>query len=233
MLLRCLAAALAALLVMPAAAAPMPDAVEAMIRAASPDERDTVVKVAKRSAADSAAEIDTLAGELAAAEAEAAEQRLATNGFFDGWSGEGSLGGTYSTGNTDQTGMAVSLALDKRTRRWEHDIDATFDFLRTDGETQRERYYAAYQGRRDLGDRWFFAFGLLSFERDVFSGIDTRFTESVGAGYRIADSDTFSWTVEGGPALRQTQFIDGTEENRLDALGKTDLDWRISPNFRL
>ncbi|MBV7255568.1 DUF481 domain-containing protein [Pacificimonas sp. WHA3] len=217
----------------PAFAAPIPAPIETMIRSAKPGERATVAKVAKRAAADSGAEIDALVASLTAAEAEAEQAALADQGFWDGWTGEGALGGTFSTGNTEETGLSASIGLNKRGLDWEHDFQLSADYLETNGDPRRERFHAGYTGRRDLSGKAFFAFGLLSFERDRFGGIDYRFTESLGMGYRLADSDSFQWTVEGGPAARQTKFSDGTTANRIDLLGKTDVDWKISDTLRL
>lgn len=217
----------------PAHAAPIPDSIEAMIRSAKPGERATIVKVAKRAAADSAAEIDALLATIKAEEKANEEQRLAAQGFWDGWTGEGAVGGTFSTGNTDETGLSASIGLTKRGRIWEHDIQLTADYLETNGEARRERFYAGYTGRRDFGGDFFFAFGLLSFERDRFGGLDYRFTESIGLGYRIFETDDLKWTVEGGPAARQTKFTDGVTSNRIDLLGRTDIDWKITDTLRL
>lgn len=217
----------------PLLAEPIPPAVEEMIRQASADELGTVEKVARRAAPESAKEIAALARELRSERKRAEEARIAQQGFFDGWTGEGALGGSISSGNTDEIGASASLDLDKRTTNWEHDLRLAFDYLETNGEARRERIYAAYTGRMNLSGRAFFSFGLLSFERDRFSGIDSRFTESLGLGYRLYDESNFSWSVEAGPALRQTDFSDGETENKLDVLGKTDLQWKPSSTLTL
>ncbi|MGB7405156.1 MAG: DUF481 domain-containing protein [Pacificimonas sp.] len=233
MSLRLTCALLLIVIATPTFAAPIPAPIEDMLRAASPTDRKVVAKVAKATATDSVTEIDALVAALSAAETAEKQAALATQGFWDGWSGEGSLGGSFSTGNTEETGVSAGLALEKRGVDWEHDLSFAADYLRTDGATRRERFYAGYTGRYDLSGDFFFAFGLLSFERDRFSGIDYRFTESLGAGYRLYDTDRFKWTIEGGPALRQTSFTDGTDENKVDLLGRTDIDWQISDSFTL
>ena len=204
-----------------------------MLRAADAGDRETVAKVAKKTVPESSAEIDALVATMKAEEEAAKRAALASQGFLEGWSGEGAVGGSYSTGNTEEIGASVSLALGKRGLEWEHDLNAAFDYLSTEGTTRRERIFAGYTGRRDLGGDWFFAFGLLSYERDRFSGIDRRFTESLGVGYRIADGKRFSWSVEGGPALRQTVFSDGRSENDINLLGRTELAWKATESIRL
>ena len=229
------AAACPALLIAsaPAAAEPIPDQIRDMIMSANPGERGTVGNVAKRAAPESAKEISALISQLNDEDKAENEAQLALQGFFDGWTGEGSIGGTLSTGNTDQEGLSASLGLDKRSLNWEHNLDLSFDYLATNGEITRERIYAGYISRFDLSGPMYFSFGLLSFERDRFSGLEYRFTESLGLGYRLRDSADFSWTIEGGPALRQTSFTDQDDENRLDLLGRTEVRWKPASNITL
>ena len=221
------------LFAVPATAAPIPEPIEAMLRAAGSGDRATVAKVARKAAPGSAAEINALVAALNAKDEADRRAAVAAQGLFDGWTGEGAVGGSYSTGNTEEIGASASLALEKRGLDWEHDLNASFDYQRTQGTTRRERFFAGYAGKYDIGGDLFFAFGLLSYERDRFSGIERRFTESLGAGYRIADGERFTWSVEGGPALRQTRFSDGRNENDVNFLGRTELAWRPTRTLKL
>lgn len=216
-----------------ASARSIPKPIEAMLQAAKPAELAAVQSVAKRAAPGHAAQIDALAAELVAKWAAQSQGKLEQGGLLDGWEGEGALGGSFLAGNTDQLSFSTSLAFKKRSRRWEHELDLSFDYLESNGKTRRERIYAGYSGKFDLSEQAFFSIGLLSFERDPFSGLDYRFTESLGAGYRLAKGKEFSWTVEGGPALRQTAFTDGREKSELDILGQTDLRWKPAANIAL
>jgi putative salt-induced outer membrane protein len=98
----------------------------------------------------------------------------------------------------------------------------------TNGQRTEERITGSYRARRDFGKSPIFAFGLLSYERDKFQGIDRRFTQAVGAGYQIFDKDRFEWEVAAGPALRQTVFVDAKDEQLFAALATTKLEWEIS-----
>ena len=226
-------AALPLLAALPAHAAPIPDAIADMLRAADADDLKTVAKVAKRAAPDSTEEISALVKDIEDAREAQRVAEIAEQSFLQGWSGEGALGGSISTGNTDEIGASASLALGKRGLDWEHDLKLSFDYLQTNDVVRRERFYAGYTGRYDLSGDFFFSFGLLSFERDRFSGIEHRFTESLGVGYRLADSPDFKWTVEGGPALRQTGFTNGEDENKLDILGRTEVSWKPADGLTL
>lgn len=226
-------AVVAAVLAMPAAAAPLPPPVAAMIEASAGDEAalKAVVEAAKKTNPGSVAEIDALVarlGERAAAEREA---RLAAQGFLDGWDGEGQAGAYVSSGNVDDLGLSLGLALRKETRRWRHGLDAILDYQETEDIKTRERYFLGYTGNWKFDDR-LYAYLLLSGERDRFAGYNSRFTESAGLGYRVIDRERLKLDVEGGPALRQTDFVGGDSEFTVSGRVAGNLIWDIAPTTR-
>ena len=155
---------LAVLLLPTPALAELPDPVRATIEApvATGDEAKVtaVVEVARTTNPADVAEIDHLfaafqqrQGELAAAQAAAKEEALKTAGLFENIEGEGEIGGSRVTGNSDTLGVNGRLRLFKRGADWEHEINARVDYLREDGTQAQERYLLGYIGRRDLSDR--------------------------------------------------------------------------------
>lgn len=217
-----------------AAAAPIPDAVAAMIDAAAGDEAQLkiVADLAKKTNPQSVTEIDAKLGAIAAANATAKEEKLASQGVFEGWSGSGEAGAFLSTGNTDTQGVALGLALSKETRKWKHTLRGAVDYQRQDGVTTRERYFAGYEGHYNISDN-LYALGTLSYERDQFSGFDRRFSQSLGLGYKVINTETLRLALEAGPALRQTKFTDGVSSNTFAARGALDFWWQIGPGFEL
>ena len=57
----------------------------------------------------------------------------------------------------------------------------------------------------------------MSWERDRFTGFSSRFTQAIGLGYRVVDTPNLTIAVDGGPALRQTRFINGITDNSVAA----------------
>ena len=211
-------------------AAPIPDAVAAMLNAAASDaaQLKIVADIAKKTNPQSAAEIDAKVAGFAAAQAIAREEKLASQGFFEGWSGSGEAGGFISSGNTNTKGIAVGANLAKETRAWKHALRGFVDFQRQDGVTTRERYFAGYEGNYNITPN-FYALATLAYEKDRFSGFDRRFSESIGLGYKVINTPSIKLAVEGGPALRQTRYTSGFNDNTFAARGAGNLDWRISP----
>ena len=58
---------------------------------------------------------------------------LSTTAFAaeDGWSGEASLAGSKTTGNTETTDVGFGLKLEKQAEKWRHKFDATADYGKT------------------------------------------------------------------------------------------------------
>lgn len=216
-----------------AVAAPLPDAVGAMLDAAAGDaaQLKTVADIAKKTNPQSVAEIDARVDAINTAQAAAREEKLANQGMFEGWSGAGEAGGFISSGNTNTKGVALGLNVSKETRKWKHSLRGFVDYQQQDGVTSRERYFAGYEGNYNITPN-FYALLTLSWERDPFSGFDRRFAQSLGLGYKIVNTDRLKLSVEGGPALRQTRFTDGVDDSAFAARVAANLDWQINDQLQ-
>jgi putative salt-induced outer membrane protein len=215
--------------------AEIPGPVEAMIKsaAATGDEAQlkAVVKAAKATNPGIGEEIEALAKkELAAAQTKAAAERqarLSSQGYFDGWDGEGQLGFGMSRGNTHETTGTLGLKLQKESLRFRHTITALADYGRTDGTTTREKFNAAYAlNYKFNGHMYIYGSGM--WERDKFAGYSRRFTESLGIGYTAIDTPKMSLDLEAGPSLRQINYIDNTHENQLAGRASLSYQWKIT-----
>ncbi len=198
----------------PALAAPLPPAVAAMIDAvrSDPDKLKVIAEIAMETNPGSAAEIEARVASIKENAERERLEALASQGFFQGWKGSGEIGAFASSGNTNTRGVAIGVNLSKETIRFKHALRGFVDYQRQDGVTTRERYLAGYQGNYNITPR-FFALLALTFEKDEFSGFDSRFSQSLGLGYKLLDGPALFATIEGGPALRQTRFTDGLSEN--------------------
>ncbi len=130
------------------------------------------------------------------------------------WSGEGALGGGFTTGNTETSDFGASLTLEGKGRVWTHTLDAAIDFAESAGTTTKDRQFLAYQADRDLSDR-LFAYGRGSWERDEFSGYNSRLFAGVGLGYHVIKSAMTDWTLEGGPGYKRDEPTTGATEQNL------------------
>lgn len=216
----------------PAYASSLPDSVAAMIRAAAETGDAATLKttadLARKTNPDATAEIDALVAQL---QKKADDERLAkmkSQGFFQGWKGQGQAGATITSGNTSNKGVSLGLNLHKEGIKWRHAILATVDYARQDGVTSQNRYFASYEANYKLTDR-LYAVGLGSWEKDRFSGFNRRFSETAGLGYTLIKQPNMTLNLEAGAALRQTSYITGISDNRFAGRGALDYSWTITP----
>jgi len=125
----------------------------------------------------------------------------------NGWSGEGSLSAGMTTGNTDTTDIGIGVDVAREMNVWTIGFQANADYGETDGEETKNRIFLGTNLDRQINDR-LFGFGQLTYERDEFSGFDSRAFIGGGLGYDILNGDVTQWTVRGGPGLK----IDEIEE---------------------
>ena len=213
---------------------PIPQPVEAMIRAAfeSGDAASfaSTVNLAKKTNPGSTAEIDALAAQLHADADRIHHEKLTHEGFFEGWTGQGLAGLSNATGNTRNTGIALGLSFARDGIDWRHSFNATVDYARDNGIEDKDHYFAGWESDYKFSER-FYALGLASWESDRFSGFDSRLSESVGLGYFLIKSPDMQLSVQAGPALRQTDYIVGGTQNSFAGMAAANYQWTILPSL--
>jgi putative salt-induced outer membrane protein len=224
-----LAALLSLAAVGPAAARPPPKPVADMIAAAAGDPAalTAVVAAAKQTNPNSLAEIEAQVAALSRAPDKPAPSASAKSGSDWTTGGEVELGGFVSTGNTDENGVALGLKLSRATPRWRHGVEVIADHKRTNDATTKERYVGVYDIRYTLPAR-VYAWGRLSAERDRFAGFAARLSEGAGLGYHWITTPSLTFDVEGGPALRQTEYTSGPNRRSVAVRLATRFSWRLS-----
>jgi putative salt-induced outer membrane protein len=208
----------------PAAAQDLPPTIVDLLREATPQERATIENVAKRLFPAQRPEIDQAVDRIEDDEKTAVGEAQ----FVDGWSGESSLGASYSSGNNNEWSVSATINMERKGPRWEHDVAIDGLIRNNQGVRTEERLNTSYRGRRDFTGSPWFSFGTLQFEHDLRVGIDTRFTEALGVGFQLINRDALKWEASAGPALRQTKFEDGFSESTIAAFVGTELKWELT-----
>lgn len=229
-----LLAAMTALFSSAHAMAEMPESVRAMLNAAIESGDSTslasIARYAKHTHPDDAAEIDEMVQAHYAAVAAEKEAAIRNAGIFGAWKGSGEVGGFITTGNTESTGISGGLSLERRGIDWLHKFRANADYQRSDGITTRNQWLASYEPNFTLNDA-IYAFGLAMYEKDRFQGFNDRMTASGGVGVRLLRQSDLALDVKGGPAWRQTNWLDDPRTTELNTLAAADLRWQISRAF--
>ncbi|WP_343610877.1 DUF481 domain-containing protein [Novosphingobium sp.] len=221
----------------PAAEAPIPDTIAAMIHAAADTGNavtlKTVADLAKKTNPNSAKAIEAMANGL---QKEADDKQIAkvrTQKPWQGWKGQGQAGITATSGTTDTTGVSLGLNLVRNGIKWRHTVIASANYARQNRVTTANQHAVSYQIDYKFNDR-FFVMGLASWEGDRFSGFERRFSETLGAGYTAIKTPTMTLNLTAGPALRQTRYVPGFQitgfgDDRFAARGGLDYSWTIRP----
>jgi putative salt-induced outer membrane protein len=200
--------------------------VEAAANSGDQAKIDAVVAIAKETNKGADAEIDKIVADISAARAARREEELRSAGFFENWTGSGQLGASVSTGNSEVKSLTVGIGLERNGIRWRHRADALVDIVDNDGGTDQQRILAGYQLDYKFSER-LYAWGRFEYERNREAGINRRFAESAGIGWRAVDGARLKWDLEAGPALRQTRFIT-YNENEFAGRGASRIAWNLS-----
>jgi putative salt-induced outer membrane protein len=198
-----------AIIVPTVAFADMPAQVKAMLDTAAAKDSATLATVAdivKRTSPDAAADVDAYVSAYNKTQESTRAAKLESQSFLQGWSGQGNVGLSFTSGNTKNTNFYAGIGLTKESVSWRHNISALADLQKNNSIKNREKFGLTLQTSYKINDR-LFAYGLVGWERDPFQGYSRRFTESLGLGYRVVSEDNMTWDVEGGPALRQTTLV--------------------------
>lgn len=136
-----------------------------------------------------------------------------------GWSGEASLTGSKTTGNTETTDLGLGLKLKKETDLWRHNFRASADFGRVSGDTNKERFALGYQLDRDLSDR-LYVYGNGDYYQDQFGAFKDGYFLGAGAGYKVIQPTPLMWDLEAGLGYRsqKPRLPVGTPQADIDAL---------------
>jgi len=123
------------------------------------------------------------------------------DGWTVGWSGEASLSGSKTTGNTDTTDIGGALHLEKAGTVWKHKFDTTYDLGSSSGVDNKNRWTVGYQLDRQLNDR-LYVYGNANYFTDDFGPFKNGTFIGAGLGFEVLQSDAAKWAVETGAGYR-------------------------------
>jgi putative salt-induced outer membrane protein len=92
-----------------------------------------------------------------------------------------------------------------------------------------EAYDLGWRSARNITDNDFL-FGRLDWRKDRFASINEQFSQSVGYGRRLIDTEKHALNGELGIGARQSDLADGTDESDTIYTGRLTYAWTISEN---
>jgi putative salt-induced outer membrane protein len=161
-----------------------------------------------------------LATPLYAAEEEEKEEKSP-------WSGSVAFGYLATTGNTESSSLNAGVNVAYTLELWLHEASAAAINSTNSGATTAEAYDFGWNSRRSVSENDFL-FGRLDWRKDRFSSFATQFSQSVGYGRRLVNKEAHKLNAEVGVGARQSELVDGTEQNDTIVTGRLGYTWQIS-----
>ena len=159
-----------------------------------------------------------------------------------GWSGEASLSGSRTTGNTDTTDIGLAIKLQKEDGPWKHKFKASADRGEAEDIDNKKRFDLAYQLDRQINER-LYAFGNADYYGDDFGAFKQGYFLGTGLGYKAILPEPLSWDLEAGVGYRsqKSRIVDNDiltnplglasdRENEIAGRGFSDLDYVLNEN---
>lgn len=143
------------------------------------------------------------------------------------WSGKAGLGYLATSGNSDNTSLNAMFRLAYDLNSWHHQFGAQAVGNVTNDVTTAERYQASVKSKYDFTEHDYI-FGLVSWEKDRFSGYREQTSETIGYGRRLLNSDTQILNLELGVGAKQADLADGSRETGTIARLGADYLWKFS-----
>jgi len=136
-----------------------------------------------------------------------------------GWGGEASLNGSVTTGNNETSNLGFGLKVNNRGSDWRHNFQASTDYGRNNGNTNKRRYRLGYKIGRDIAER-VYSFANADYYSDDFGAYKHGYFLGLGLGYSALIDDPTHWRIEGGAGYRSQK----ARLNNNNPLGLTSLD---------
>lgn len=168
----------------------------------------------------------------------AASPAMAQSSLADGWTGEASLTGSKTTGNTKTTDAGLGLKVQKESGLWRHKFKALADYGKNDGVKNKQRFALGYQIDRDLNERTY-VYANADYFNDDFGAFKQGYFVGTGLGYKAILPDPVSWNLEGGLGYRSQKTQDpvaplllpvSVTENELALRAFSDFDYALNDN---
>ena len=137
------------------------------------------------------------------------------------------LGYLATSGNTENSTLNTAFEVGFKTGKWAHLYKAAAINAMENKVTTAEAYDTSWKSERNLTDKDFL-FGRLHWRKDRFGGFDTQFSQTVGYGRRLIDTDKHKLNGELGVGARQSEDQSGFKDDETVYRGGLDYKWKLS-----
>ena len=132
-----------------------------------------------------------------------------------------------TTGNTETSSLNTSFEAKYVADDWHHEAMASAINASENKVTTAEAYEAGWKSGWDFSERDYL-FGRLNWRKDRFGGFDTQFSQTLGYGRHIIDTEEHDLEGELGFGARQSEDQFGVTSNETIATGALKYKWKFS-----
>lgn len=148
------------------------------------------------------------------------------------WKGEGELGYTSTSGNTESDTLNTKLSVSKEHDKWKHTGSLQVLKTTTDNVDSADSKIFEEKSRYKFSDKTY-TFVSLRYEDDKFSGFDYQSSVAIGLGQELLNDDVHSLDASLGLGYRKTKDT-ATQVTESEGIIKGNLDYGyvISPSAK-
>lgn len=147
------------------------------------------------------------------------------------WSGKVAVGYLATSGNSENSSLNTAFEVGYVTGSWDHLLRGLAITASEDDVTTSESYELGWKSQLSLSE-FDYLFGRLNWRTDRFSTYETQFSQTVGYGRRLLNSERQILNVEVGAGARQSDLIDGSTESELIFRGGLDYLLNLNDNVQ-
>lgn len=143
------------------------------------------------------------------------------------WAGKASLGYLATSGNTENSTLNTAVEVSYSSGNWVHAARAFALSASENKITSAEAYELGWKSERKLTENDFL-YGRVQWRKDLFGAYATQFSQTVGYGRRLINTDVHKLNAEIGVGARQSELQDTTKENETVYTGGLYYAWQFS-----
>ncbi len=145
-----------------------------------------------------------------------------------GWQSTAEAGIIVTSGNTKTSSFNGKFDTNKEVEKWRFNLHAETLSSSSDNVKSAEKYLASGQSNYKF-NKFDYMFGLLMYNKDLFSGYQYQTTLAAGYGRRLLDDETMTLDMEAGPGVRFSKIDTGIDPN---AKTKSTAILRLAAKYR-
>lgn len=148
------------------------------------------------------------------------------------WDATAELGFVMTSGNSDTETLNAKFNASTEYTDWKHTLQLEALNSSSNDVSSAERYFAEAQSDRKLSDRAY-ALGVISWEKDRFSGFDHQTSIALGLGYKAIAEDNMELNFELAPGYRVIEDNNGNNEEDSIIRAAETFSWKFNETSSL